>query len=98
MHVTSSDNRLIEPFTKCDDLIGFRIFLPIFACMMILNCILGILAKVAPQMNMFAVGMQMKILIGLGVLFLTVSLLPGIASFIFTEMKKMMVLFIEGMY
>ena len=47
--------------------IGFRIFLPIFACMMILNCILGILAKVAPQMNMFAVGMQMKILIGLGV-------------------------------
>ena len=49
-------------------------------------------------MNMFAVGMQMKILIGLGVLFLTVSLLPGIASFIFTEMKKMMVLFIEGMY
>ena len=27
---------------------------------MILNCILGILAKVAPQMNMFAVGMQMK--------------------------------------
>ena len=78
--------------------IGFRIFLPIFACMMILNCILGILAKVAPQMNMFAVGMQMKILVGFGVLFLTISLLPGIASFIFTEMKKMMVLFIEGMY
>lgn len=49
-------------------------------------------------MNMFAVGMQMKILIGFGVLFLTISLLPGIASFIFTEMKKMMVLFIEGMY
>ena len=78
--------------------IGFRIFLPIFACMMILNCILGILAKVAPQMNMFAVGMQMKILVGFGVLFLTISLLPGIASFIFTEMKKMMVLFIEVMY
>ena len=66
--------------------------------MMILNCILGILAKVAPQMNMFAVGMQIKILVGFGVLFLTISLLPGIASFIFTEMKKMMVLFIEGMY
>lgn len=78
--------------------LGFRIFLPIFACIMILNCVLGIMAKVAPQMNMFAVGMQMKILVGFGVLFLTISLLPGIASFIFTEMKKMMVLFIEGMY
>lgn len=78
--------------------IGFRIFLPVFACIMILNCILGILAKVAPQMNMFAVGMQMKIMVGFGVLFLTVSLLPGIADFIFNEMRKMMVLIIEGMY
>lgn len=78
--------------------IGFRIVLPIFACIMILNCILGILAKVSPQMNMFAVGMQMKIMVGFLVLFVTISLLPGIADFIFKEMRKMMVLFIEGMY
>jgi len=78
--------------------IGFRIVLPVFACIMILNCILGILAKVSPQMNMFAVGMQMKIMVGFAVLFLTISLLPGIADFIFKEMRKMMVLFIEGMY
>ena len=78
--------------------IGFRIVLPVFACIMILNCILGILAKVSPQMNMFAVGMQMKIMVGFLVLFLTISLLPGIADFIFKEMRKMMVLFIEGMY
>ncbi len=78
--------------------IGFRIFLPIFACMMILNCILGIMAKVATQMNMFAVGMQMKVLLGILVLFLTVTLLPGIADFIFTEMRRMMVSVIEGMY
>lgn len=78
--------------------IGFRIVLPIFACIMILNCILGILAKVAPQMNMFSVGMQLKVLVGLGVMFLTIGLLPSVANFIFREMKKLMVLFIEGMY
>lgn len=78
--------------------IAFRIVLPIFACIMILNCILGIMAKVAPQMNMFAVGMQMKIMVGFAVLFLTITLLPGIADFIFTEMKRMMVSVIEGMY
>lgn len=78
--------------------IAFRIVLPIFASMMILNCILGIMAKVAPQMNMFAVGMQMKVLLGLLILFLTVSLLPGIADFIFKEMKRMIVSMIEGMY
>lgn len=78
--------------------IAFRIVLPVFACIMILNCILGIMAKVAPQMNMFAVGMQMKILVGLMVLFITVPLLPGIGDMIFTEMKRMMVSVIEGMY
>ncbi len=77
--------------------IGFRIVLPVFACIMILNCILGILAKVAPQMNMFAVGMQLKVIVGLVVIFLTVTLLPDVASFIFIEMKTMMVSFIEGM-
>lgn len=78
--------------------IGFRIFLPFFACIMILNCILGIMAKVAPQMNMFAVGIQMKVLVGLGVLFLTIFLLPDVTNFISSEMKKMVVLIIEGMY
>lgn len=78
--------------------IAFRIILPVFACIMILNCILGIMAKVSPQMNMFAVGMQMKIMVGFFVLFITVTLLPSVANFIFTEMKKLMVLFIEGMY
>lgn len=78
--------------------IGFRIALPIFACSMILSCILGIMAKVASQMNMFAVGMQIKILLGLGIMFLTVVLIPNISDFIFTEMKRMIVSMIEGMY
>ena len=78
--------------------IGFRIALPIFACSMILSCILGIMAKVASQMNMFAVGMQIKILLGLGIMVITVVLIPNISDFKFTEMKRMIVSMIEGMY
>lgn len=78
--------------------IGFRIALPIFACIMILNCILGVMAKVAPQMNMFSVGMQLKVLAGLLVLLLTMQLLPAVADFIFGEMKRMIVSMIKGMY
>lgn len=77
--------------------IGFRICLPIFCVMLLLNCTLGVLAKVSPQMNMFAVGMQLKILIGLIVMFLTVRMLPDAANFIFDEMKRMIVSFVEGM-
>lgn len=77
--------------------IGFRIFLPFFAAIMILNCILGIMAKVAPQMNMFAIGMQLKVLLGFAVMFLAVYMIPSIANFISIEMKNMIVLMIEGM-
>ena len=78
--------------------IAFRIILPVFACIMILNSILGIMAKVASQINMFAVGIQLKVLVGLSVLLVTIKLVPSVANFIFTEMRKIMVLFVEGMY
>ncbi len=98
--VFQMDALLESMIQYCADLfiIAFRIVLPVFACMMIMNAILGIMAKVAPQMNMFAVGIQLKLLVGLAVLFLTIFLLPDIANFIFREMRILIVSFIEGMY
>lgn len=78
-------------------IIGFRIVLPVFCAILLLNAVLGVLAKVAPQMNMFAVGMQLKILVGLGVFFLTVNMLPGAADFIFEEMKRVMNSFVGAL-
>ena len=78
-------------------MIGFRICLPVFAVMILLNAVLGIMAKVAPQMNMFSVGIQLKVLVGLCILFLTVGMIPGIADFVYTEMKRTLVMFVESM-
>ena len=78
-------------------IIGFRICLPVFASMTLLNIVLGILAKLAPQMNMFSVGIQLKLLFGLCVMFLTIGLLPHICSFTTTEIQKLMVALVEGM-
>lgn len=77
--------------------IGFRICLPIFAAILLLNAVLGILARVSPQMNMFAIGLQLKVLVGIGVIFITTFLLPKAADMIFTEAKKMTVAFVEAM-
>lgn len=98
--IFNTDALLESMIMFCGDLfvIAFRIVLPVFACMMIMNTILGIMAKVAPQMNMFAVGIQIKLLVGFAVLFLTIFLLPDVANFIFEEMKKLITLFIKGMY
>ena len=78
-------------------LISFRICLPVFAVMILLNALLGILAKVAPQMNMFSVGIQIKVLVGMCVLMITIGMLPQISEMIFTEMKTIMVAFVEAM-
>lgn len=78
-------------------MIAFRICLPIVAAIMIVNAVLGILAKTAPQINMFSVGIQIKILIGLSVLFLTISVLPSASEHIFEEMKIMMTAMVESM-
>ncbi len=77
--------------------IGFRICLPVFCVALLLNTVLGVLSKVSPQLNMFAVGIQFKIIVGLCVLFLTSGMLAGASNFIFTEIKKVTVSFVEGM-
>ena len=84
-------------FLKDYVIIGFRIVLPIFCSMLLLNAVLGILAKVSPQLNMFAVGIQLKVLVGLSILFLTVEMMPSVAEMIFDEMERMIVSFMGGM-
>lgn len=71
-------------------IIAMRIVLPVFAAILIVNTILGILAKVAPQMNMFVIGLQLKVLVGLIVLYLIIGLTPSVADFIFNEMSKLL--------
>lgn len=78
-------------------MVGFQICLPIFAVMIILNAVLGVLAKVSPQLNMFAVGIQMKVLVGICILFLTTAMLPDAATAVFELMQRMVVSFVEAM-
>lgn len=78
-------------------IIGFRICLPVFASITLMNIVLALLAKLAPQMNMFSVGIQLKLLAGLSVIMITVTLLPDVCNFITTQIQQMMVSIVEGM-
>lgn len=70
--------------------LAFRIILPVFAAMLVVNTVLAILAKAAPQLNMFVIGYQLKIFVGLAVITLMMLALPGISDIIFETMMKMM--------
>ena len=70
--------------------LGFRIALPIFCTTLITNCVLAIMAKIAPQMNMFVIGVQLKILGGIAVLMAIIYVFPGVCNAINNEITRMM--------
>ena len=72
-------------------LIGFRIVLPVFACMLVINVVLGVLSRAIPQMNMFVVGIQIKVLVGIVILFIIVPTVPTISNFVFDTMQDVVV-------
>ncbi|MBR1669956.1 MAG: flagellar biosynthetic protein FliR [Butyrivibrio sp.] len=95
-----NSDRMLEvmiDFMKDYIVIGFRICLPIFIITFMTNVILGVLAKVSPQMNMFSVGIQIKIIVGLVIMFITVTMLADASNFIMINSKEMIRKFVESM-
>ncbi len=78
-------------------ILGFRIALPVFAAMLLVNIIMGVLAKAAPQMSMFAVGIQIKLFVGLAVVYITATLLPDMADIVFGQIRLMLTELLRGM-
>ncbi len=78
-------------------IIGFRIALPIYAATLLTNCFLGVLARIAPQMNMFVVGVQLKLIGGILVLMAVIYLFPSIANYVNVEINKMFQNIIGGL-
>jgi flagellar biosynthetic protein FliR len=72
--------------------IGLTIALPFIAVMMLVNIVLGVLARVAPQLNIFAVGFPLTILVGLGTLFV---LLPYIEAPLRSALERGLTLWIN---
>lgn len=68
--------------------IALRISLPVLIAIMLLNIVLGVLAKTAPQMNMFVVGIQLKIFVGFAVLVITLPFLTTITGYVYEQMQK----------
>lgn len=46
-------------------------------------------------MNMFVIGMQLKIFVGLFILYMIMGMLPGIVDFIFEEMRELTGMFMD---
>jgi flagellar biosynthetic protein FliR len=65
--------------------IALTICLPILAVMLLVNVVLGVMARVAPQLNLFAVGFPLTVLAGLAAL---VLFLPTLEAPIRAALEK----------
>lgn len=90
VHIDSQIYQLMGKYLADYFTIGFRIIIPVFASILVVNTILAILSKIAPQMNMFVIGMQLKVFVGLLILLLIIEMVPSVADFIYKEMFKML--------
>jgi flagellar biosynthetic protein FliR len=97
MTVNSSLYSTVLGFVTQYMVIGFRISLPVFATMLLTNCVLAIMAKIAPHMNMFVVGMQIKIMLGLIVIYVVIYMLPVVANYLYELMQDMILALVQGM-
>lgn len=77
--------------------IGFRIAMPIFIAATILNIILGVMTKSSPQMNMFAIGIQLKIILGMLAMAIMIMFIPNITTYLMEKMDSMLTSVLGGM-
>ena len=90
--------QVIMTFMQEYFVIAFRIALPIFISIVLCNVILGVLAKIAPQMNMFSIGIELKLLLGLMVMVSMVIFLPNITDYIYGVTKDIVVNLLNTMH
>ncbi|MCT4613025.1 MAG: flagellar biosynthetic protein FliR [Clostridia bacterium] len=76
-------------------IIAIKVAAPVMAVIMVVNVAMGILQKTAPQFNIFVVGMPLKVIIGLFILFAIMQVVPQSYRMIEVEMQKSVFRFIK---
>ncbi|MFD1067558.1 flagellar biosynthetic protein FliR [Oceanobacillus locisalsi] len=71
-------------------LIAFQIAIPIVGCLFLVDVALGIVARTVPQMNVFVVGLPLKILVSFAAILVFLALYVGLLQFVFESMFRVM--------
>ncbi len=77
--------------------IGVQVALPLVGTVLIIDIALGLLVKAVPQMNIFVVGMPLKLFIGLIVFYLIMPIFYDVYDLLFNESYRAVVNIIKGM-
>lgn len=79
--------RVLEIFLQCIDM-GIRFAFPILAAEFLVEMAIGILNKAVPQISVFIINIQLKLIVGLGLLVILLSPAKQYLEYMITEMMK----------
>lgn len=77
--------------------LGFRIAAPMIAVIFIVNVVLGVITKTMPQLNVFVVGMPLKIIVGLAILVFVIPAFIGVLGGVISDTKEELTIFTRHM-
>ena len=77
--------------------LGVLIAFPIVGTILIIDVVLGIVVKAVPQMNVFAVGMPIKLLLGLTIIYLIVPYYMAVYNTLFDKAFNTIMFMIRGL-
>lgn len=78
-------------------IIGFKIAAPVTAAILISDVALGIISRTVPQLNVFIVGMPLKIALGIIVMLLTIPMFIMLLDAIFNTLDNEIINFMRDM-
>ncbi len=91
---TNLTNEVIKNFIYYFE-IALKLAIPIIAVLFLIDVVLGVMARIAPQMNVFFIGMPLKILAGLMALITITPYFMTYFKFILEEGNKRMLHLLE---
>lgn len=89
-------DNIIEVFQQIFS-IGFKIAGPIVAAVIVTDVVLGIISKTIPQMNVFVLGMPLKILIGIVIIIITIPAFIYVVAMLTDNMNIEIFKFLKDM-
>lgn len=77
--------------------IGVRFSLPVVGSILVLDIALGLLVKASPQMNVFVVGIPIKLIIGLFLVYMITPVFPELYDLLYSESFDSTMTILKGM-
>lgn len=77
--------------------ISIKIALPITGAILVMDAALGMMTKTAPQINIFSVGIPLKMIAGLTIIWATVDMLVPVSNNLFSQIYSNLFNVIKGM-